>query len=144
MLEIISNAISYTNKKAIISNGVDYSYAELLEASEQFATMLLENNTDLHETRVGFMVDPGFDYVKVQWAIWRAGGITVPMCLTHPLPSLQYVIEDTEASIIVVSSPYEALLKDLAAEKNIRLIVLGNESIVSAKHYQMLMPKEAP
>ncbi len=133
MLEIISNAISYTNKKAIISNGVDYSYAQLLEASEQFASLLLETDADLHEARIGFMVDPGFDYVKVQWAIWRAGGITVPMCLTHPLPSLQYVIEDTEASIIVVSPQYEALLKDLTAEKNIRLIVLGDENNVAPK-----------
>lgn len=131
MLEIIRNAITYSTKKAIISNGIEYSYADLLEQSELFASLLLENVTDLHEARVGFMVDPGFDYVKVQWAIWRAGGITVPMCLTHPLPSLQYVIEDTEASIIVVSPPYEDLLKDLAAEKKIRLIVVGNENRVT-------------
>ena len=55
------------------------------------------------------------------------------MCLTYPLPSLQYVIEDTEASIIVVSTQYEALLKDLTAEKNIRLIVLGDENNVAPK-----------
>jgi malonyl-CoA/methylmalonyl-CoA synthetase len=73
-------------------------------------------------------VDPGFDYVKVQWAIWRAGGIAVPLCLTHPLPSLQYVLEDTEASIMVVSPAYASLLQAYAAEKNIRLIVLGNSS----------------
>jgi malonyl-CoA/methylmalonyl-CoA synthetase len=133
MLAIIENAMSYSDKKAIINNGVDYSYAELINASEQFASLLLGNDDDLHEARVGFMVDPGFDYVKVQWAIWRAGGITVPMCLTHPLPSLQYVIEDTEASIIVVSSQYESLLKEFADEKNTRLIILGNEKNIAKK-----------
>lgn len=133
MLTIIENAGKFTDKKAIISDGNAYSYVDLLSASEDFASFLLLHDSDLNEQRVAFMVDSGFDYVKVQWAIWRAGGITVPMCLTHPLPSLQYVIEDTEASIIVVSPQYEALLKELAAEKNIRLIVLGKEIDVQVK-----------
>ena len=38
-----------------------------------------------------------------QWAIWRPVVIAVPLCLSHPLPSLQYVLEDTGASMIVVS-----------------------------------------
>lgn len=73
------------------------------------------------------MVDPGFDYVKVQWGIWRAGGIAVPLCLTHPLPSLQYVLEDTATSTIVVSPAYADLLSGFASANNIRLIVLGDE-----------------
>ena len=83
---------------------------------------------DLGEARVAFMVTPGFDFVKVQWAIWQAGGIAVPLCLSYPLPSLQYVIEDSEVSIIVVSPLYEELLSGLAKERNIRLIVPGKES----------------
>jgi malonyl-CoA/methylmalonyl-CoA synthetase len=133
MLEIINQAHKNPNNIAIISTGKSYSYQELLDESQVFANILLENQTDLTENRVAFMVVAGFDYVKVQWAIWQSGGIAVPLCTTHPLASLQYVIEDTAAEIIVVSPEYEAILKDLAVEKNIRLIVLCDFPAIKLK-----------
>jgi malonyl-CoA/methylmalonyl-CoA synthetase len=126
MLKVITNPFPNHQKTAIVSNGKSFSYQDLQKEATFFAGYLLENQKDLRETPVAFMVSPGFDYVKTQWAIWLAGGIAVPLCTTHPLASLQYVIEDTEAKIIVVSPKYEAILKDLSAEKGIRFIVLGD------------------
>ena len=131
MLKIISNASAQIGKTAIVSNGKNYTYDELLNASHQFAALLLHKQQDLNETRVAFMVNPGFDYVKVQWAIWRAGGLVVPLCLTHPLPSLEYVLEDTEASILVVSAQYESFIHPLADKFNLRLIVLEKVEAVA-------------
>ncbi len=87
----------------------------------------MQDAGDLLEARVGFMVNPGFDYVVEQWAIWQAGGIAMPLCLTHPLPSLEYVIEDTNATILVVSPEYASLLEKLCHDRGIRLIVLGEQ-----------------
>ena len=126
-MKIIDNSQNYLQSKAIIADGKNYSYEDLLIASQQFAMQLLNGQNDLNEARVAFMVSPGFDYVKVQWAIWQAGGVTVPLCLSHPLPSLQYVIEDTGAKIVVVSPMFSDNLEALAKEKNVRFIVLGNE-----------------
>ena len=126
MLRIINQARRNLNNTAIIAAGKSYSYQQLLDESQVFANILLQNQADLTEIRVAFMVVAGFDYVKVQWGIWQAGGIAVPLCTTHPLASLQYVIEDTAAEIIVVSPEYEAILKDLASKEGIRLIVLSN------------------
>lgn len=128
MLQIIENAKGKPNNRAIISNGRKYTYQELLRASQQFAAVLLNGKDDLDEARVAFMVNPGFDYVKVQWAIWQAGGIIVPMCLTHPLPSLEYVLEDTGATIVVVSPEFEVFVQPLADQFKIKFIVLGKES----------------
>jgi len=129
MISIINQAGKYGDKTAIIADDKQYSYQELLAASSSFASDLLLETDDLHEARVGYMVNPGFDYVKVQWAIWQAGGVAVPLCLTHPLPSLQYVIEDTNATIVVVSPEYAPILSDLCKERSIRLVVLGSEEI---------------
>jgi malonyl-CoA/methylmalonyl-CoA synthetase len=127
MTEFIQQAIKFSGNVAIVSDGKSFSYNNLLQSSAKYASLLLGDRADLNEQRICFMVNPGFDYVKVQWAIWRAGGIAVPLCLTHPLPSLQYVIEDTGASILVVSPEYESILKNLSDQKAIRFIVLGNE-----------------
>ncbi len=122
MLQLIEQAIKHRNNQCIVEGEKVYTVNELLSASHEFALQLLHNRTDLSEKRIAFMVDPGFNYVKVQWGIWRAGGVAVPLCLSHPLPSLQYVLEDTAAKIIVCSSPYIDLLRDYANEHGILLI----------------------
>lgn len=124
MLKLIAQAEKHPQNKAIVSNGQTYVYQQLLDESEKFAQFLLAGKTDLNEMRVAFMVSPSFEYVKIQWAIWRAGGVAVPLCITHPLPSLQYTIEDTGSEIIIVSPEYQPIIEPLASEKRIRFIVL--------------------
>jgi malonyl-CoA/methylmalonyl-CoA synthetase len=142
MLRLIKNALKYKHHQAIISEDKSYSYQDLLKASADFASILLENSTDLQEERVAFMVSPSFDYVKTQWAIWQAGGIAVPLCITYPLPSLQYVIEDTGATTIVVGAEYAAILEPLAREKGLKYIVLGQNNAPILRGTQL--PNIAP
>ena len=133
MINIFTNSRPYAEKTAIISDGQTISYAALHQASQAFAYTLLAGKADLSEARVAFMVQPGFDYVRVQWGVWQAGGIVVPLCLSYPLPSLRYTIENSGASILVVSPEFEGLLADLAAELNCRLIVLGKNEGATAQ-----------
>ena len=126
MIELIKRAKNFANRTAIVSDQTAFTYQQLLNASESIAAHLLDGKKDLAETRVVFLVPPSFDYVATQWAIWRAGGIAVPLCTLHPLPSLQYVIEDTDATILVVSEEYRALLAPLAKERKMRLLLVSN------------------
>ncbi len=127
MLALIEKANQYAQNTAIQSDGKNYSYRQLLDESADFAAVLLGNETDLKEKRVAFMVDSSFDYVKVQWAIWRAGGVAVPLCISYPLASLQYVIEDTKADILVVTPQYQSVLEDYARDKSLVFIILNSE-----------------
>ncbi len=138
MLPLFQKAKIFAQKTAIVSKGISYSYQQVLFASQQIATTLLDGKADLQEERIAFLVEPGFDYVKVQWGIWQAGGIAVPLCTTHPLPSLQYVIEDTEASYIIVSPCYEEILRDYAAERGINWLVLEGELTVKPAELPLL------
>ncbi|GAA4394431.1 acyl-CoA synthetase [Nibrella viscosa] len=128
MLQLIQNATHNAELTAVISDGQSYSYQQLLDASADMAALLLDATTDLNEARVAFMVTPGFDYVRVQWGIWRAGGVAVPLALSYPLPSLRYVIEDTGAQVVVADKTYADVLAPLVDEKGLRLIVLGEEA----------------
>ncbi|WP_338875824.1 acyl-CoA synthetase [Spirosoma sp. SC4-14] len=141
MLQLINSALRHPENTAILSDNQSYSYQQLLDASAAFAALLLAENTDLNEKRIAFMVTPGFDYVRVQWGVWRAGGIAVPLALSYPLPSLQYVIDDTEAEIIVVSSAYATMLAPLIAQKGLRLIVLGEEPTVPPVQLPTIEPE---
>lgn len=128
-LPIFNYAKSHPNQIAIQEEDQSHTYGRLLIAAETFAHTLLKDKSDLAECRIAFMVKPGFDYVRTQWGIWLAGGVVVPLCINYPLPSLQYVLEDTQAEIVVVSPEFEAVLGNYCREKGLRLIVLNDETI---------------
>jgi malonyl-CoA/methylmalonyl-CoA synthetase len=123
MLKIFENAAKYPNNTAIIADGISYNYQTLLSNAQALASSLLHENIDLNEARVAFMANPGFEYVTMQWAIWQAGGIVVPLCISYPLPSLQYVLENTQANIIITTAEFEQLIAPLAIALKAQLIV---------------------
>ena len=126
MINLIQNANHFLKRIAIKADGNSYTYHELLEASESIAMELLNGKEDLHETRVAFLVPPGFDYVSIQWGIWRAGGIAVPLCVKHPLPSIKYVLDDTDAAIIIFSKHFKAFLEPLERTPTTRFLSIEN------------------
>ncbi|MEH2240153.1 acyl-CoA synthetase [Nostoc sp.] len=130
-LPLIIRAEKHNEKIAILvprgctnaTNDGAFTYRDLLHTSSQIATGLLQNTEDLQEERVAFLIPPGFEYVATQWGIWRAGGIAVPLCISHPRPELEYVITNCGASIIVAHPNFEAILRAIATEQNLRFIL---------------------
>ncbi len=127
MLQLIENAKQHQNRLAIRSGSRSYTYQELLTDSAYVSQALLQGRPDLSEERIAFLVDPSYDYVRLQWGIWRAGGIAVPLCTKHPYQSIEYVIDDTQASTIICSEGYEELLSPLK-DRDIRFISLDKLS----------------
>ena len=122
MLPIFTQALQQPTATAILDANGSYTYGELWESSTQMALQLLDGKQDLNEARVAFMVSPGFHYVATLWGIWKAGGIAVPLCLSYPLPSLRYVIEDTQAALLVADAPHVGILEGYAQENGIPLL----------------------
>ncbi len=86
------------------------------------STALLAGRNDLQGERVAFMVSPGFSWVAVQWGIWRAGGVAVPLPLNSALPELQYFIDDTKSSTLVFDAQAAPQLATIAAALGIRAL----------------------
>lgn len=122
MINLIRNAENHLQRIAIKSEGKSFSYQELLDASEKIAQGLLDGNEDLKEERIAFLVQPGFIYTAIQWGIWRAGGIAVPLCVKHPFSSIEYVVNDTSASVVIYSLEFEELLSPLKSKSEIRFL----------------------
>ena len=62
---------------------------------------------------------PGFEYVVTQWAVWRAGGIAVPLCPDHPARELEYVIDDADCSLLVGVGATGRRIEGMARERGI-------------------------
>jgi malonyl-CoA/methylmalonyl-CoA synthetase len=122
-IQLIDRAKENENKIAIVATEGAFTYHDLLQISAQIATKLLDNVEDLQEQRVAFLIPSGFQYVATQWGIWRAGGIAVPLCVSHPKPELEYVIADSGASIVIAHPDFEAVLRPIAQARNLRFII---------------------
>ncbi|RYD28137.1 MAG: long-chain fatty acid--CoA ligase, partial [Verrucomicrobiaceae bacterium] len=99
----VSRARLHGNRPAIREGGRDFTYAELLDASARVAASLLAGRPDLEEARVAFMAPAGFAYTAVQWGIWRAGGIAIPLSVHATPPELHHALGDSDVEAIVVS-----------------------------------------
>ena len=110
------------SRTAIVACDGSYSYDDLDDASRRVAGRLLGDNDDLRQTRVAFLVTPSFAYAAVQRGIWRAGGVAVPLAVSHPPAELEYVIRDSGASVIVAGPGFEDTLAPLAKAAKARFV----------------------
>ena len=123
-MRLIERATHHAHRTAVVSNEETYTYQDLLDASEKVASALLAEREDLSEARVAFLVTPSFEYVAMQWGIWRAGGIAVPLCAQHPLPALTYVVEDTEPDVLVAGEGHVGMLAELSEQVRVPLVTV--------------------
>lgn len=122
-LAFLNRALSFAERKAITSNGKSYTYDDLIEKSSSIAGALLKNTQDLNEACIAYLIDPSFEYTATQWGIWKAGGIAVPLCTSHPLPSIKYVLEDTQCRTLVIEEKYKIFLQPLIDELSLDILI---------------------
>jgi len=122
-ISLFERAKMHGDTIALIAREGTFTYNQLLESSVRIALGLLEDTDDLKEERVAYLTPRGFHHVALQWGIWRAGGIAVPLCELHPASELDYIIRDSAASIVVVHPEFAPRLRPIAAELNVRCTV---------------------
>jgi malonyl-CoA/methylmalonyl-CoA synthetase len=123
-LPLVARAREYAGRLAIVDAAGSHTCVELLDASARVAAALLDGRGDLEEARVAFLVPPSFEYVAVQWGVWRAGGIAVPLAVSHPPAELEYAIGDADAAIVVAAPQFAEVLRPLAAAHGARFLTL--------------------
>lgn len=117
-LPLFARAQSHGNAQAFPS----HSYRELLDQSALLASALLGEASDLSEARVALLVPAGPAYVIAQWAIWRAGGIKLPICLSATEPEWEYALTDSGATAVLADQPIAAKIAPLCLRLGVRLL----------------------
>jgi malonyl-CoA/methylmalonyl-CoA synthetase len=122
---LVDRAIRHGRNTAVVDVGGAHTYDDLLHASDMVARTLVAGRAELGEARVAVMVGPGLEYVATMLGIWRAGGIAVPLASTHPMPEIEYVLDDTGAEALVADHANALRLKPLAKTRDIWFVGSG-------------------
>ncbi len=120
------------DRPAIVAVDGVFTYQDLDDASRRVASALLDGAADLADARIAFHIPPSFAWVAVRQGIWRAGGVAVPLAISHPAAELEYTIRDSGATQVVVHPSSAALLAPIAAAAGARL--LTTDTVLGAPH----------
>ncbi|MBU6303082.1 MAG: acyl-CoA synthetase [Verrucomicrobia bacterium] len=121
-LPFVAQARSFGDGVAFRTATSLHTYRQILDHSAALAVALLDGTPDLCEARVALLVTPGFEHTATQWAIWQAGGIAVPICLSATEPEWEYALTDSEATILVADPVHAARITPLARRLGLRLL----------------------
>ena len=123
MPALFRRARAHGDRAAVVAREGSFSYRELSATADAVAAALLDGREDLEEERVCFLVPPGWAYVVVQWGVWRAGGIAVPMAVSHPPAELAHVLDDARPERVVAHPDLASRVADEAAARCIPLVL---------------------
>ena len=120
--DLFAAAERHAERTCVVDGTGPFTYRRLLDASAAVGSALLAGERDLEEQRIAYLVPPGFAHVAAQWGIWRAGGIAVPLALTHPEPELAHVLDDAGVSAVLVETELEERVRSLADARRLRML----------------------
>jgi len=121
-IELFERAESFGDAVALLCGDRRYTYAEILASSAAVASALLDGAGDLEEARIAFFMPAGFEYVAVQWGVWRAGGVAVPLNISAAEPEIEHVLEDAEISVLVAPRSLRERIDALCGNLGIEVI----------------------
>jgi amino acid adenylation domain-containing protein len=89
---------------AVVSAGEELTYGELDERIERLARRLshhLRCSDAGPEAIIGVCLEPSPDLVAALFAVWRAGGVFLPLDPAYPAERLSFMLEDSGALLML-------------------------------------------
>lgn len=133
---MFSRAQVYRDKLAIVDDSGSHSYRDLYGSSRGLAVRIKAAldcpSGDLQGKRISFLCANDASYTVAQWASWMCGGTAVPLYRKHPPSELEYIISDSQSSLLVAGQPYADIMEPLAHRLGLPYLQLPPTSSLSS------------
>ena len=111
-----------SDRIALVDGARSYTYVEVNQRINRFATGLLRDKSDLQEKRIAFYIPASVDYVITLHGIWRAGGIAIPLNVASAVAELDHYLSCASVTRMIASGKYQDDLRELCQTLNIELL----------------------
>lgn len=98
-------ALKFPDKKAITCNGKSISYQELIASSNQLCAWLRENGIKSGDI-VGLSAERSLEMAIAMLAIMKSGAAYLPLDPEYPQERLNYMAEEADARMILISKSF--------------------------------------
>ncbi|MEU5692041.1 amino acid adenylation domain-containing protein [Actinosynnema sp. NPDC020468] len=100
--------------RAVVCDGVSLTFGELAARSDRLASHLVSLGVG-REVSVGVVLPRSVDVVVAMLAVWKAGGVVVPVDPAYPGPRIAAVLADA-APVVVVTNRTDLGIPAVAAD----------------------------
>ncbi|XP_033075257.1 malonate--CoA ligase ACSF3, mitochondrial isoform X1 [Trachypithecus francoisi] len=125
---VFTRALAFGDRTALVDQHGRHTYRELysrsLRLSQEICRLRGCVGGDLRGERVSFLCANDASYVVAQWASWMSGGVAVPLYRKHPAAQLEYVICDSQSSVVLAGQEYLELLSPVVRKLGVPLLPL--------------------
>lgn len=121
---VYTHALKHADSLAITDDTTTYTYNCLYNYSSHLASRIGKRPG----MKIAFLTPSNGQYVCVQWGVWMSGGVAVPLCQSHPVHTLRYYVEDSQAGLIIVTED----MKEKVADLGVEVMVVGDNNEVDA------------
>lgn len=108
---VVDNAVSDPHKVAfrrkVADRWQDVTWREFLAEVTTLAKGLIASGVQPGD-RVGLMARTRYEWTLIDFAIWFAGGVTVPIYETSSAEQVQWILGDSGAAAVFVETPHHA------------------------------------
>ncbi|XP_045888400.1 malonate--CoA ligase ACSF3, mitochondrial isoform X1 [Micropterus dolomieu] len=130
-----ARAPAFGDRLAIIDSSGSHSYKQLycssLGLAGRISSALNSEFGSLEGKRISFLCANDASYTVAQWAAWMSGGTAVPLYRKHPESELEYIISDSQTSLLIAGHPYAETLEPLAQRLGLPCLSLPPTSNLS-------------
>lgn len=144
---VFSRASAYGDNVAITDHSGSHTYSSLYKNSKSLAGLITEalscRSGDLQGKRISFLCANDASYTVAQWASWMCGGIAVPLYRKHPPNELEYVISDSQSSLLVAGQPFTDTLEPLAQKLGLPCLQLPTSLDTLQLEEAQMLPEES-
>lgn len=103
------------NRQAVVFEGESISYQQLNERANQLAHFLKKKGVK-EDTLVGICMERSIEMVVSLLGVLKAGGAYVPLDPTLPFGRLEFMVNDSDVSIILTQNKFKEILSNKAEQ----------------------------
>ena len=130
----------YDDRTAIVDNLGSHTYGDLVRFSTALAQLILAvtprdpalrkrgSGVILNGERVAILCPNNITFALSQFAAWMSGCTAVPLCKVHPLSELDYVVRDSQSSVLIATREFADKAYSLAETNNLKLLILNQDA----------------
>ena len=131
-MDVVKQAVKNLHRTASVcpTTSTRLTYRDLLLSADRISQSIHKTNggassmSDHQPPRVGLFATPGPEYLAASMAVWKSGGIVVPLATSHPPRELAYVLSDAGIKTVLTGKGDASKLRDVTSEANAQLVLM--------------------
>ena len=114
-------ARKYSNRTAITAGNHALTYDQLNQGANRLSGAILSQQRDRQEP-IALLLEQGASAISAILGVLKAGKIYVPLDTTYPQARIEYILEDSQAAVIVTNNRNFSLACELAKHNRCQLL----------------------